>query len=185
MAAPADMTARNLSGKFALNKEFTKNDELLKAQGVSWMLRKTIGAATPRLTMTHTVDDAGMEHIALVQGIGKGGEKVNERALDGVERENEGALFGKTADSSSRKTLAEVSTCKWLAEGWLEESFLDGKIIHVRTKGESGWTMEQTWGFQTLGGKKLHVRKMHMVCAKGEVVEGLMVYNYGQSLMRL
>ena len=38
----------------------------------------------------------------------------------------------------------------------------------------------QTWGFQVLGGEKRHVRKIHFVSAKGEVIEARAVYDYGE-----
>ncbi|PIL25503.1 hypothetical protein GSI_13394 [Ganoderma sinense ZZ0214-1] len=183
MAAPADMTAANISGKFVVrpgrpqNKEQSeKNDEILKNQGVSWMARKAATVATPHLTIKHYKDASGVEHIEVEQAVA--GNMLSEhRVLDSSQKTIDSPLMGKLVQQNRRVAAGELEV-EWLKQGWLAESFVDGAIIHVTAdsgagKGDGKWHMEQV-----VGGQKKYVRRIHCVGQKGEVVHGCLVYDY-------
>ncbi|RYC54577.1 hypothetical protein CHU98_g11632, partial [Xylaria longipes] len=68
MAAPATKTIGDLSGKWVLNKTLSDpTDPALALQGVGWLLRKAIGAATIHISVTQYVDDGGVTHIDIDQ----------------------------------------------------------------------------------------------------------------------
>lgn len=87
MAAPANITTLNFSGKYnqvriletcdanicltyrsaTQNKVLSDNtDEILKLQGVSWAVRKAAGHASITVTLKHTTED-GVEKLFLKQ----------------------------------------------------------------------------------------------------------------------
>lgn len=68
------------------------------------------------------------------------------------------------------------STKDGSASCWAEDA--DGHHLQcVIVNAEAGWTMEQTWGFENIDGKRHHTRRT--VVRKGDQVErGRLVYNY-------
>ncbi|KAI1437638.1 hypothetical protein GGR50DRAFT_692153 [Xylaria sp. CBS 124048] len=59
MAAPASKTIADLSGKWTLNKSLSDStDPALTLQGVSWLIRKGIGAATIAITVKEYVEES-------------------------------------------------------------------------------------------------------------------------------
>ncbi len=168
MAAPAEMTTRDLSGKFIMvrspcrdrvcrsdgpshsqNKTLSDDsDEILRLQGVSWFTRKAIAMATLYLDIKHFKDDSGIEHIDIDQTITGGIKGTNEhRILDWTERPHEDHVFGPVLSKSRRVTLDDVER-EWLKKDWLEESFADGHIIYTCAKSDSAksgttWSSEQ------------------------------------------
>nr|VWO99835.1 Non-specific serine/threonine protein kinase (EC [Ganoderma boninense] len=177
MAAPADMTAGNMSGKFILNKaQSEKNDEILKNQGVGWVTRKAATHATPHLAVKHYKDASGVEHVEVEQAVA--GSTVSEhRVLDSSEKAIDSPLVGPLVQRNRRVAAGELGV-DWLKEGWLAESFVDGGIIHVTADSDAGKS-DGTWHMEQLvGGQKKYVRRIHCVGQKGEVVHGCMVYDY-------
>lgn len=131
----------------AQNKQLSENtDEILKAQGVSWVARKAMGMAVPHLAIAHTPagTGAGAEELAITIGV-QGQSRSERRVLDGAERVQEGGPAGAGAGAvrvaNARAPLDALAG--GLRAGWLPESFVDGNVVHVRAKGEAGWVMEQ------------------------------------------
>ena len=122
----------------------TNNDDILKVQGVSWMMRKAAGNAAPHLSMKHTTDPATGAEAIDIELVTMGQTRDERRVLDGAEKEVDNKLFGKAKTTNGRVDPgAGAMLCKCLGEAWLPESYVDGKIIHVRVKGDAGWVMEQ------------------------------------------
>ncbi|KAI0683460.1 hypothetical protein C8T65DRAFT_749487 [Cerioporus squamosus] len=167
MAAPAEMTSRDFSGKTMTLYE--NEQDILKAQGVGWAMRKTLSLAVPHLAIKHSTDAAGVERIDVDQTVPGLRSATEHRVLD---------WSPKTADA------LDVA---WLREGLLPETFVDGTVVHMLAqsdpeKGGEGWRMEQTWGFDYVGGAKRYVRRAYLVGSKGETVQGRLVYDYEGTL---
>ena len=167
MAAPAEMTTRDISGKYIMvcltplqsfqlpmtlvqNKTLSDdNDEILRLQGVGWMTRKAISIATLYLDVRHFTED-GIEQIVIDQTITGGIKGTKEhRRFDWVERPHEDHIFGPVLGKSNRLTLDEIEQ-DWLKQDWLEESFLDGKIIYTRATSDTEKS-GRTWTAQQVG----------------------------------
>lgn len=91
-------------------------------------------------------------------------------------------LYGSSLERSALHTdedypfLNGETTKDGSASCWAEDA--DGQHLQcVITNSDAGWTMEQTWGFENIDGKRYHTRRM--VVRKGDQVErGRLVYNY-------
>ncbi|KAJ3985400.1 hypothetical protein F5890DRAFT_1510461 [Lentinula detonsa] len=168
MAVPANITALNLNGKFQMvcrnyhllylvaNFRFLQNkslsdspDDMLSAQGVGWIKRKAMGAATITVTLTHSKDASGMENLSLVQVV-SGGDPAEpeEKVFDWVERKKEIKLFGPCVTKSKRVSLDEVQE-PFLKEGWSADTLEHGCIlVHLANEGKNGWKTEQVCDFR-------------------------------------
>ena len=63
------------------------------------------------------------------------------------------------------KELPEGDDKEWLSKGWLDEE--GGMLVQAWAESETnGWTAEQTWGFETVDGKRRYVR--HVIVRKGD-----------------
>ncbi|OSD03562.1 hypothetical protein PYCCODRAFT_232115 [Trametes coccinea BRFM310] len=184
MAVPAEMTSRDLSGKFRMSKTLSDDsDEILRLQGVSWFTRKAIGMATVYLDIKHYKDENGIEHIDIDQSVTGGIKGTSEyRALDWEERPHEDHVFGAVLSKSKRVPLAEVER-EWMKKDWLEESLEDGQIIFTCAKADPSknkqkWSSEQTWGFELVNGEKRYTRHIFFEGPKDEIIEIRLVYDY-------
>ncbi|RPD64978.1 hypothetical protein L226DRAFT_541575 [Lentinus tigrinus ALCF2SS1-7] len=184
MAVPAEMTTRDISGKFIMNKDLSDDsDEILRLQGVGWFTRKAIGMATLYLDVKHYKEDDGIEHIDVAQTITGGIKGTNEhRILDWTEREHEDHIFGAVLSKSRRVTLDDVER-EWLKRDWLDESFADGHIIYTCAKSDTAksgrtWSSEQVWGFETVNGEKRYTRHVYFEGPASEIITIRLVYDY-------
>lgn len=58
---------------------------------------------------------------------------------------------------------------------WLDEEHVQSYVVNIDRGYE--WTVEQTWGFEDIGGKRYYTRRV--VCRKGDKVERVrLVYDY-------
>ncbi|WEW57671.1 hypothetical protein PRK78_003138 [Emydomyces testavorans] len=88
MAAPAEVTIQNLNGRWVM-------------QGISWLVRKTIGLATVTLHVKQYTDDAGNVHIDIAQTLTGGIPGTNEeRILTWEKRDHTDHVFGNVVGQS-------------------------------------------------------------------------------------
>ncbi|CAN9339956.1 unnamed protein product [Alternaria sp. RS040] len=196
MAAPSSADIKNLQGKWVMNKSLSDAfDPVLSLQGIGWLTRKALGAATitQHLYQSPTTgeDNTPTTHIKIDQLI-TGGLKgsVENRTLDWHYREHTDWLFGTVKGRSRYSTMAKTveegksggakeEDIKFLAEGWLKETE-NGDIVESYVDNEgNAWTAWQIWGFADIGGerkltRKFVVRKKN----KDEVVRVRLVYDY-------
>ncbi|KAI8957803.1 hypothetical protein F5Y11DRAFT_338343 [Daldinia sp. FL1419] len=208
MAAPASKTIGDLNGKWVLNKTLSDSvDPALSLQGVSWLVRKAIGAATvtletkqyqgaptPPNTSTELVTRIDIQQIATA---GVKGTAEN-RCLDYEFREHSDWLFGHVRGRSkwigpeelaahvgpegeARKT--GVVEDDFAARDWLEGDEEKGgpqgetHILNHVESLDAGWTALQVWGFQNVGGERRYVRNV-VVAKDGTFVNFKMVYDW-------
>ncbi|CAI7571469.1 unnamed protein product [Penicillium glandicola] len=99
MAAPADITIQNLSGKWEMDSTHSNpTDPLLALQGMGWVMRKAISYATVTIFVHQYADteNASLIHIDSQQVITGGIQGTKEeRKLDWEEREHVDHIFGK------------------------------------------------------------------------------------------
>lgn len=168
MAAPAEMTILDISGKFIMvrttayvflgvhlcvsslvqNKTLSDStDDILRLQGVSWITRRAIQFATIYLSIKHYKDEEDVERIDITQTASGGISGTSEfRHLDGEVRENDEYLFGPVTSSSKRVPLDEVDN-EFLRESWLDDIRVHGAVWTCAnsdtSKSGTTWTAEQ------------------------------------------
>ncbi|KAG9199669.1 hypothetical protein G6514_008224 [Epicoccum nigrum] len=193
MAAPESANIKNLRGKWTMNKTLSDPfDPVLALQGIGWLTRKAIGAATVTLHVKHyTLEDGTTVKIDIDQVL-SGGLKgsVEERTLDWQWRGHTDFLFGTVKGHNRYTTLAAVQEeakgkgvteddAKFLAEGWLKETE-EGEVIESFVENEANkWTAWQIWGFAEIGGKRMYVRRIVVrKTDKDEFKRVRLVYDY-------
>ncbi|KAL2843562.1 hypothetical protein BJX68DRAFT_154849 [Aspergillus pseudodeflectus] len=107
MAIPTDITLRTLKGSWGLDKTLSENmDGILRLQGVGWLTRKGIGAASQTLHFTSAVETPPSSsettvHITMRQTLTGGiPGSTEERYMDWVERERSNHIYGDTQSRS-------------------------------------------------------------------------------------
>lgn len=153
------------------------NDPILKIQGVGWIQRKAIGAASLTLTIKQYDDDAGKTHLDMEGKPSGGPAQLEQRILDwDVESDVNHPLFGK-GKARSKWVKKEGITDEYLSKGW--EDGIDEFII-MQTTLDSGSVTTLVHGFEVVDGKRHYVR--HVVVVKGsETAKVRMVYDYAGS----
>ncbi|KAJ6014475.1 hypothetical protein N7540_009066 [Penicillium herquei] len=98
MAAPADITIKNLNGQWVMDSSLSDpTDPILALQGMSWFLRKGLSYATVTLHIKEYTDSENplVYHIDADQVITGGIKGTSERrVLDWTEREHTDDIFG-------------------------------------------------------------------------------------------
>ncbi|KAJ5391444.1 hypothetical protein N7509_006934 [Penicillium cosmopolitanum] len=104
MAAPADITVKNLSGQWVMDATLSNpTDPILSLQGVGWFLRKALPYATVTLHVHEYADsaDSKVYHIDVDQVITGGITGTKEaRTLDWTSREHTDNIFGAVSGKS-------------------------------------------------------------------------------------
>ncbi|KAJ5281159.1 hypothetical protein N7478_006531 [Penicillium angulare] len=98
MAAPADITIKNLNGQWVMDANLSDpTDPILALQGMSWLFRKGLSYATVTLHVHEYKDEhnPAVYHIDVDQVITGGITGTSERrTLDWEEREHADDIFG-------------------------------------------------------------------------------------------
>ncbi|RDW89817.1 uncharacterized protein DSM5745_01592 [Aspergillus mulundensis] len=198
--APSDISIRNLTGDWAIDKTKSKNiDGALKLQGIGWLRRKAVTSGTITLKTTHSDNSLMMQQG--LRGIFPGVEQT--RSLDWSEHEHVDAVSGAAIKVRSRfvpgvlegekvKPVLQVETPTATGKRGEVEEYLGaavsapGQSDETREKAfvqdfivceSGGWTAEQIWAVETIGdGLFLTCRA---VAAKGDAIEqAYQVYQY-------
>jgi hypothetical protein len=184
MAAPAEKTMKDLSGKWVMNKTLSDSAEpALVLQGIGFLLRKGIGLATVTLTINqyeappkppHTSSDI-VTHIDIEQSASGLSSTQENRCLDNQHRDHTDWLFGTVRGQSRWVTLDEIDDAH-LKKGWLVEG--DNKFVYSLAESQdNGWTATQIWGFKMVEGERRHCR--NLLVKKGDKrVEISFVYDW-------
>ncbi len=175
------------------NKQLSGDVEAgLVLQGVSWMMRKTIGIATITLDVEQSVQEPlppseskePATVIIIKQTIAGGIPGTTEtRCLDWVYRNHSDRIFGDVKGRSQWIAAANIEDAS-LAKGWIEdeaEAAGPNGETHVysiaESQAEGSWVAQQVWGFQTVDGERRYAR--NVVITKGdERVEFRVVYDF-------
>ncbi|EOA88968.1 hypothetical protein ACJQWK_05640 [Exserohilum turcicum] len=196
MAAPENIDIRNLQGKWIMNKSLSDPfDPILALQGISWLTRKAIGAATLTQHLTQapvTGEDGTPSTLVKIDQVLTGGLKgsVEERMMDWHYQEHTDWLWGTSKARNRYSTLQKLrdegtnaEDVKFLADGWLKETE-EGEIVEAFAENEkSKWTALQVWGFAEIEGKRMLTRKFVVWrLDKNEVVRARLVYDYTGAL---
>jgi hypothetical protein len=102
-------------------------DDVLRLQGVGWLTRKVIAAATIYLTIKHYKDSDGIEHIDIDQNASGMHQTREERTLTWTEHEHHDGLFGPVI-GKSRRVKADDLDKPFLKEGWTSDTYGHGII---------------------------------------------------------
>ncbi|KAK0127231.1 hypothetical protein ONS96_006784 [Cadophora gregata f. sp. sojae] len=183
MAAPAEVTLKDLTGNWVMNKTLSDDtDAVLALQGIGWWTRKAISLATVTLHTKQYVEE-NITHIDIEQTATGGVKGTTElRALNWVEHTHTDHVFGTVKGKARWSSFQEIDD-EFLKEGWLEgeeEAAGPEGEKHVESfavNEEKGWTARQIWGFATVDGKRYYTRRV--VVTKGsEVLKVRLVYNW-------
>ncbi|KAI0505106.1 hypothetical protein F5B22DRAFT_537032 [Xylaria bambusicola] len=194
MAAPASKTVTNLNGTWVLNKTLSDpTDPALSLQGVGWLLRKGISAATVTIVVKQYPDPETSTTTIDIDQSASGVTSTKElRRLDWNSREHKDFLFGRVHGRSKYITLSELKALispegearkeKWvendfLAEDWLETDGEEGKLVLSHVVADAGWFATQVWGFQDVGGERRYVRNV-VVAKEDTFVNFKMIYDF-------
>ncbi|KAH8835885.1 hypothetical protein DL96DRAFT_1732991 [Flagelloscypha sp. PMI_526] len=178
MAVPPEFTLLDISGKFIINKSLSdtdKMDQILSLQGVGWLKRKAIGAATVTLNVKHYKNDDGKECIDIDQTLTGGIPGTREeRILDNTERAKEDSLFGAVIAKSRRVVIADIEESNaFLADDWVPAAVEQGLIQAIASsdtpKSGTTWRGNQTWGVEEVQGEKRYARHVYFVGPKEEI----------------
>jgi hypothetical protein len=170
-------------------------DAVLALQGMGWLTRKALGAATVTQHLYQTPetgeDNTPTTNIKIDQLITGGIKGSTEiRILDWHYREHVDRIFGTVNGRSRYITLAKAveegksagineEDAKYVAEGWLKETE-EGEIVESFVENEENkWTAWQIWGFAEIGGERKLTRKFVVrKTTSDEVVRVRLVYDY-------
>lgn len=116
-------------------------------QGVSWLTRRAIAAATLYLEVNHYKDESGVEHIDIKQTLTGGfGGTVEERTIDWTPREKNDRIFGDVVGKSRRVRLEELDI-DWLKKGWTndvsETGVIEAYVESDTPKSGTSWIADQ------------------------------------------
>ncbi len=119
-------------------------DEILSLQGVSWIKRKAISAASVTLHIKHYTDAAGIEHVD-IERKGPGGNATENRVLTWTEKHVDNPLLGPIITKCRRVKIDELSgSAEFLTTGWTEETREHGLIeLCVQSEGKTPWVLIQ------------------------------------------
>ncbi|KAE9367748.1 hypothetical protein N431DRAFT_416569 [Stipitochalara longipes BDJ] len=186
MAAPPEVTLKDLTGEWVMNKTLSDDtDAVLALQGINWWTRKAISFATVTLHTKQYTDDSSVTHIDIQQTATGGIKGTAElRELDWTERSHEDHIFGNLKGKSRWLTIDHPEiTDGFLKEGWIEgeeenagpngERHIESAVVNE----EKGWSAVQIWGFAIIDGTRYYTRRV--VVTKGsEVLKVRLVYNW-------
>jgi len=200
MAAPASADIKKLEGKWVMNKSLSDAfDAVLVLQGMGWLTRKALGAATVTQHLYQSTidgeDNTPTTEIKIDQLITGGIKGSTEtRILDWHYREHVDRLFGTVKGRSRYIALAKAieegktagvseEDAKFVAEGWLKETE-EGDVVESFVENEANkWTAWQIWGFADIGGERKLTRKFVVrKVGSDEVVRVRLVYDYTGAL---
>lgn len=170
-------------------------DPVLSLQGIGWLTRKALGAATitQSLRQTPTTGEDGQPttQIIIDQTI-TGGLKgsTENRTLDWHIRGHTDWLFGTLQGRSRYNTLAKIAEeskaqgtveedVKHVTGGWLKETE-EGEVVETFVDNEGNkWTGWQVWGFADIGGERKFTRRIVVRRKdKDEAIRVRLVYDY-------
>jgi hypothetical protein len=171
-------------------------DPVLALQGVGWLTRKAIGAATVTQHLkqipTTGADGQPCTEITIEQFATAGMKGTTEaRIMDWQYRGHTDWLFGTLQGRSRYTTMKalveeakgkggiEEEDAKFLAEGWLKETE-DGEIVESFVDNDGAkWTGWQIWGFAEINGERRLTRRFCIRRKnKNEVVRIRLTYDW-------
>ncbi|WEW56054.1 hypothetical protein PRK78_001489 [Emydomyces testavorans] len=199
MAAPPEVTMKNLSGVWVMSKKLSDDmDPCLELQGIPWIVRKAVSWATITGRLKQETSESGITTIHVEQFATGGIKGENEtHQLDWTDYSHGSGMFGTQRVRTRWTTIGPDSLsgdgCPldgFLTAGWLDEEREtdddqrpeEGKHVQVYVVSDkAGWRAEQIWGFAMIEGKRYHVRRF--IVSKGDkVVKVRMVYEWKGTL---
>jgi hypothetical protein len=171
-------------------------DPVLSLQGIGWLTRKAIGAATVTQHLKQGVAEDGVSVRIDVTQLVSGGVKGNseDHRMNWEFGEHSDWLFGSVKGRSRYTTLANIleeskgqgvteEDAKYLAQGWLKETE-EGEVVQCFVENESSkWTAVQVWGFAEINGVRMLTRRFAVrKTNKDEVVRVRLVYDWAGEL---
>ncbi|KAL5340189.1 NADP-dependent oxidoreductase domain-containing protein [Aspergillus crustosus] len=175
MAIPSDITIKTLKGSWTLDKSITDDsDGILKLQGVAWLIRKGIGAATTTLQFTSTTEPSSSSpssssstepatNITMRQTLTGGiPGSSEERITDWVERERANHIYGN------------VQTRSRLVNGVKDENGAVRPELEVQSKTDVKAVEEEIRGYLRGG-------EPYLVEAGKEVYPELYIHDFGRN----
>lgn len=171
-------------------------DPALSLQGIGWLTRKAIGAATVTQHLKQGVAEDGVSARIDVTQLVSGGVKGNseDHRMNWEFGEHSDWLFGTVKGRSRYTTLVEIleeskgqgvteEDVKYMAQGWLKETE-EGEVVQCWVENESSkWTATQIWGFAEVNGVRMLTRRFAVrKTNKDEVVRVRLVYDWAGEL---
>lgn len=159
MAIPPEITVRNLTGIYTLNRTLSDSSQtVLKMQNIGWVVRQAVAYSTVTVTLQQYTDSEGQNHLDQEQLSTGGIKNFEDRIMDWQWTEKENWIWGKVNGRSRYVKLSEIED-EYLKEGW--EGGSEGEVVEGYVESlKDGWDARQIWGFAVVGGEKKHVRRI-------------------------
>lgn len=167
------------------NKTLSDSSEpVLALQGVSYLVRKSIGFASISLDINQYTappkppNEATdlYTHIDITQSASGLSSTQENRCLDNTFRDHSDWLFGSVKGRSQWVSVDDVED-EFLKKDWLAEGEGKNLIQSYVESQDNGWIATQIWGFQTINGERRYAR--HVLVTKGDKrVQVRFVYDY-------
>jgi hypothetical protein len=159
MAIPTEITIRNLTGVYTLNRQLSDSSQnVLKMQNIGWVIRQAVAYSTVTVTVQQYTDSDGINHLDQEQLSTGGIKNFEDRVMDWQWTEKENWIWGKVNGKSRYVKAAEVDDA-YLKEGW--EDGVEGEVVEgLAESKKDGWNAWQIWGFGVVDGERKHVRKI-------------------------
>ncbi|KAJ5083254.1 hypothetical protein N7456_012681 [Penicillium angulare] len=178
MAAPSEITLKNLNGQFVMNSSISDSgDPILKLQGVNFFFRKILNMVAVTVVFKEWVDESGITHVVIENKPSSGlPANVEDRTLNGEPNKFAHTLFGNVSVRTKWQSVKELNDIdEYLAKGFEDgtEDLIYSETEHV----DQDLITHQAFGFQEINGTRHHTR--HIVVKKGEeVVRATLAYDY-------
>ncbi|KAJ5991921.1 hypothetical protein N7451_007645 [Penicillium sp. IBT 35674x] len=157
MAAPSDITVRDLSGRWDSNSELSDDAKpIMELQGVPWIVRSMLANTSISVTLRQSTDEAGVTKVDSIQT--SMGQVVEEtRVLDWEPRDQPHLIFG---NMTVRSRFSEPNDLENVLRDRAGSGVCDweGEVIEIEVK-TVGWKSITIWGFMTIDGTRRYVRR--------------------------
>jgi hypothetical protein len=108
-------------------------EDILAAQGVTWLTRKALTHSKLTLKIKHDKDSENVERIEIEQNVAGLRSTQEIRILDWTEREHQNLIWGDVIGKSKRSKVSDLVE-EYLQEGWSEDTVQHGVVYsHARS----------------------------------------------------
>ncbi|QIW96388.1 hypothetical protein AMS68_001906 [Peltaster fructicola] len=176
-SVPESVSVDNMTGTYNMEKKISDDPQnILKLQGVSWVVRTAISYSAVKMSLNQYTDDDGLIHLDMTTESTGGLTNTEERTMAWQFKEANDKVFGEVKSRSRIIKFSELPADlpAQLKQGW-DKEIEEGNVFQNYVESlKNGWNAHQLWGFGVKDGARRHMRKV--VVTKGDQVESITMY---------